>query len=153
MVEISEVKTYLREIRSLKKEIEELRMRIEELEAMLLPRAMLLKQDLVQTFGDPKRFENIMIAISELRDDLEYAYKKRIKRITIAERAVELIDNPEYRIILKKYYFSSGKTTWYDVADHIGYDVRHVQRLHGKALGEIAKTIDTVMETDSYTTG
>ena len=54
----------------------------------------------------------------------------KIKRL--AMEAIEGVEEMRYREVLELYYLDGY--TWDKVAETMGYDVRHVTRLHGKAL-------------------
>lgn len=67
---------------------------------------------------------------NEINDDIDRLVDlKRELSAFIAE-----IDNHAYRIVLELRYLNGN--TWEEVADVMGYDLRWIYRLHGKALKE-----------------
>ena len=57
----------------------------------------------------------------------------RVKRL--AMEAIESVEEMRYREVLELYYLDGY--TWEQVAKAMSYDVRHVTRLHGKALQKV----------------
>ncbi len=50
-------------------------------------------------------------------------------------KAIEAVENDTYRAILQMRYVQSSQ--WQSIADELGYDLRHVYRLHNAALKAI----------------
>ena len=74
--------------------------------------------------------------------DLEYEINDDIDRLVDLKREIaNLIDrigDPSYRLLLEMRYL--GGNTWEDISIRMGYDLRWVYRLHGKALIEFDLT-------------
>ena len=74
--------------------------------------------------------------------DLEYEINADIDRLVDLKREIaNLIDrigDPSYRLLLEMRYL--GGNTWEDISIRMGYDLRWVYRLHGKALIEFDLT-------------
>ena len=70
--------------------------------------------------------------------DLEYEINDDIDRLVDLKREmaslVEKIADPSYRVLLELRYL--GCSRWEDIAFKMGYDLRWVYRLHGRALKE-----------------
>ena len=68
--------------------------------------------------------------------DLEKRYSAEISSMCrmkiLVSDAIHTVGNSTYEDLLKLRYID-GKT-WESVAEAMGYDVRYVQRMHGKAL-------------------
>ena len=77
--------------------------------------------------------------------DLEYEINDDIDRLVDLKRElnalISAIDNHAYRIVLELRYLSGN--TWEEVAGIMGYDLRWIYRLHGKALQEAAAKLIT----------
>ena len=71
--------------------------------------------------------------------DLEYEINDDIDRMVDLKRELNAfiseIDNPAYKMVLELRYLSGN--TWEEVSDFMGYDLRWIYRLHGKALKEV----------------
>ena len=50
-------------------------------------------------------------------------------------RAIRTVEDPTRRLLLEYRYIHG--LTWEQVAERMGYDLRWVHRLHGKALGQL----------------
>lgn len=50
-------------------------------------------------------------------------------------KAIEAVENDTYRAILQMRYVQ--RSQWQSIADELGYDLRHVYRLHNAALKAI----------------
>ncbi len=76
--------------------------------------------------------------------DLEYEINDDIDRLVDLKRELNAfiseIDNQAYRIVLELRYLNGN--TWEEVADVMGYDLRWIYRLHGKALAEAERAIN-----------
>ena len=70
--------------------------------------------------------------------DLEYEINDDIDRLVDLKREmtslIEKIPAPSYRVLLELRYL--GCSRWEDIALKMGYDLRWVYRLHGRALKE-----------------
>ena len=70
--------------------------------------------------------------------DLEYEINDDIDRLVDLKREmaslIERIPDPSYRVLLELRYL--GCSRWEDIALKMGYDLRWVYRLHGRALKE-----------------
>ena len=72
--------------------------------------------------------------------DLEYEINDDIDRLVDLKREmatlIERVNDPSQRLLLEMRYLCGN--TWEDIAQKMGYDLRWVYRLHGKALQEVA---------------
>jgi len=70
--------------------------------------------------------------------DLEHEINGDIDRLVDLKRElngfISGMENHAYKMVLELRYLSSN--TWEEVADVMGYDLRWIYRLHGKALAE-----------------
>ena len=68
--------------------------------------------------------------------DLEYEINADIDRLVDLKREmatlIERVNDPSQRLLLEMRYLCGN--TWEDIAQKMGYDLRWVYRLHGKAL-------------------
>ena len=55
-------------------------------------------------------------------------------------KRIHAIENFDYEFILESRYING--LTWVEIADEMGYSVRHVHRLHEKALEEFADIME-----------
>lgn len=71
--------------------------------------------------------------------DLEHEINDDIDRLVDLKRElnefISEIDNHAYRIVLELRYLNGN--TWEEVSAVMGYDLRWIYRLHGKALNEV----------------
>ena len=71
--------------------------------------------------------------------DLEYEINDDIDRLVDLKREMAVliakIGDPSYRILLELRYLVGN--TWEEIALRMGYDLRWVYRLHGRALQEV----------------
>ena len=73
--------------------------------------------------------------------DLQYEINKDIDRLVDLKReileTINQVKDASHQLILEMRYI--GGQSWEDVAKSMGYDVRTIFRIHGKALKEIEK--------------
>lgn len=72
--------------------------------------------------------------------DLEAEINSDIDRLVELKREIgakiRAVERPEYRIVLERRYLCYE--SWERIAVDLGYDIRHIYRIHGEALAYIA---------------
>lgn len=137
----NELKDFLRAIRSEQHEIAHLREMVAELETELLPQAIRYDRDKVQVSPDEK-FSKICAKIVDYEDELGKSIAILVGRKLYAEQLIKKLDNEKEREVLRLYYLTTenGQSlTWNQVAIRMNYFERHVKRIHGNALVNLAK--------------
>lgn len=137
----NELKDFLRAIRSEQHEIAHLREMVAELETELLPQAIRYDHDKVQVSPDEK-FSKICAKIVDYEDELGKSIAILVGRKLYAEQLIKKLDNEKEREVLRLYYLTTenGQSlTWNQVAIRMNYFERHVKRIHGNALVNLAK--------------
>ena len=75
--------------------------------------------------------------------DLEHDINKDIDRLVDLKREimkfVEELENPDYKLLLESRYLNL--MTWEPIAEMMGYSVRQILRIHGKALSELEEKV------------
>ncbi len=75
---------------------------------------------------------NLMIRIEKLQEKIDTALAKCIeKKLEIEESLICLVDDEEARVLRYRYIKLLG---WREIAKRLDYSVRHVQRIHGRAI-------------------
>lgn len=137
----NELKDFLRAIRSEQHEIAHLREMVAELETELLPQAIRYDHDKVQVSPDEK-FSKICAKIVDYEDELGKSIAILVGRKLYAEQLIKKLDNEKEREVLRLYYLTTenGQSlTWNQVAIRMNYFERHVKRIHGNALANLAR--------------
>ena len=71
--------------------------------------------------------------------DLEAEINSDIDRLVGLKREIgakiRAVERPEYRIVLERRYLCYE--SWEQIAVDLGYDIRHVYRIHGEALAYV----------------
>lgn len=137
----NELKDFLRAIRSEQHEIAHLREMVAELETELLPQAIRYDHDKVQVSPDEK-FSKICAKIVDYEDELGRSIAMLVGRKLYAEQLIKKLDNEKEREVLRLYYLTTenGQSlTWNQVAIRMNYFERHVKRIHGNALANLAR--------------
>lgn len=123
-------KEYLRQVRTLDRRIDET---LERLERM---RARLEAGRQSNLSGMPRGGAVDWTATADKVIELEQAYNERLRDMCRMKReaqaAIDRVEDARYREVLELYYID--RYTWEQVATTMGYDVRHITRLHGEAL-------------------
>lgn len=137
----NELKDFLRAIRSDQKEIAHLRQMVAELEAELLPQAIRYDRDKVQVSPDEK-FSTLCAKIADYEEELGKSIAELYGRKLYAEQLIKKLSDPKEREVLRYYYLTTENgqnLTWNQVAIRMNYFERHVKRIHGNALVNLAK--------------
>lgn len=138
---ISEVKAYFGQIRKEKYEIIHLRSMIKSAETSLLPSGIRYDKDKVQTSPDDM-MSRILSKAMDMQKELEKSLEDLQTRQLDAEIKIQKLKNSDEREVMRYYYMDTenGKPlTWEHVSVKMGYDSRHVRRLHGRALANLAE--------------
>lgn len=129
---------FFNSIREERADIETLQLRIKELEFSLLPSGIRYDSDRVQTSPSDR-----MLETAAKIDALERRMKKKLERLNDdmfkAVAIVQAMPTPAYRQLITLRYLT-GKMSWEDVAEVMGYSVDHVKgHMHRAALREAGK--------------
>ena len=84
---------------------------------------------------DPKGLDEIVIRYEEICGKYEKQLRIYQKETIAIENAIEGVQDPRLRLILRYKYMDGLK--WETIADLMRYDVRWIYRLHGEALRAI----------------
>ena len=139
---VSDVKDFFREIRKEQSEIYHLEKMIHELELSLLPKGIAYDRDRVQS-SPRDNMSEVAAKAAGYSKELNKTLSKLIGRKKKAEKLLSRLDNPDERTILRIYYMETNNGflyRWDDVAYHMGYEKRHILRMHGNALNSILKS-------------
>ena len=81
------------------------------------------------------RMADCVMDMIEIENDIKKEMAELIRLKGEIRRTINLVGNIEYRSLLERRYLAYK--TWEEIADELGYTVRHIHRLHGKALLEV----------------
>ena len=79
--------------------------------------------------------ESAILDIIELEDEIS---KDVVELVALKKEIVEVIKqvgNTEYQTLLEERYICFS--TWEQIAVDMGYELRYIHKLHGKALDEV----------------
>ncbi len=79
--------------------------------------------------------EDAVIKMLELESAIGSDMQELIDLKREIETVVSCVESPELRTLLELRYFCYK--TWEEIAVELHYDLRHVHRLHGRALNEV----------------
>ncbi len=139
---VSDVKDFFREIRKEQTEVYHLQKMIHELELSLLPQGIRYDKDRVQTSPKDKMLE-VAAKAAAYEKKLNVNLCKLIAKKQKAEKLIASLDSAEERTLMRLYYTETNNGLlyrWDDVAYYMGYEKRHILRLHGDALNAILKS-------------
>ena len=115
-------------------------------------RARLEAGRLNQLTGMPRGGNSDWTETADKLIELEQIVNARVREMCkvkrLAMEAIEAVEEMRYREVLELYYLDGF--TWDTVAQQMGYDVRHVTRLHGKALQKV-KVPKEIVEAEEKT--
>jgi DNA-directed RNA polymerase specialized sigma24 family protein len=86
--------------------------------------------------GDGRRaMEDALARIDELAEKLARCQRRAVDRALAVERAVEAVDDPRGREVLRRRYLLGQ--TWEEMAEEMHYSAMHLTRLHARALDQL----------------
>lgn len=128
---------FLKQIRSEKRELRLIMEREEELRLSLLPAA--IRYDVSKVQVSPiDRTPEMMAVLAEYEAEEDRHKAKLLGDITLANKIINRIQNPDYRKLLKLRYIDGAKPlTWEQIADILEYSASSVRGyLHGRAIAQ-----------------
>jgi DNA-directed RNA polymerase specialized sigma subunit len=123
-------KEFLRRARGIDRRVDEATERVMRLRARLEAGRMAQISDMPR--GGNSDWTETANALIDLEKDMNAKIREMVKVKRLAMEAIEAVEEIRYREVLELYYLNGY--TWEKVAEQMGYDVRHITRLHGKAL-------------------
>lgn len=133
-------KEYLSQAFQLDQRINSKLEQVSMLRDLALKTTSVLQDDKVQNTKQQSPMESALVKLmcleEEINDDIDQLIDLKRELATF----VSEIENHSYRLLLELRYLSGS--TWEEVADIMGYDVRWVYRLHRKALKEATERLE-----------
>lgn len=136
-----QIKDFLKSIRSEQLEIEHLRQMVAETEMCLLPQAIRYDRDKVQVCPEEK-FSLLCAKLGDYEEELGASIAHLLSKKIYAEQLIKQLPDEKEREVLRWYYLTTENgqnLTWNQVAIRMNYYERHVKRIHGNALVNLAK--------------
>lgn len=129
---------FFKTVRAERADIETLQLRIKELQLSLLPRGIRYDSDKVQTSPSDQMLE-VAAKLDALERKMQAKLVKLNNDMVKAMEIVQAMPTPEYRQLLTLRYLT-GRMSWEQIAEVMGYSVDHVRGyLHKNAIQEARK--------------
>lgn len=84
---------------------------------------------------DCQRLEKTIAKIIDLENDINKDIDKLVDLKRDITKTIKKVQNEKYRTLLEMRYLS--RQSWEQIAVQLGYDSRHIRRMHGWALQKI----------------
>lgn len=128
-----EKKEYLNEYKLACKKVVALQEQLESLREVEQSAKVQKLSDMPKGSGSRQSdLSDLMIRIEELQEEVDTALDKCIeKKLEIEESLICRVDDEEARVLRYRYIKLLG---WKEIAKRLDYSVRHVQRIHGRAI-------------------
>ena len=91
----------------------------------------------VQSSGSGGDFTKIVLLQEKINEEIDQLVELKKQARTLIHR----LTDERYKTVLTEYYLNHK--TWEQVADCMNYDLRWVYRIHGKALKEFSKVLNS----------
>lgn len=95
----------------------------------------------VQSSGSGGDFTKIIDKIFLLQDKINEEVDRLVELKDQARTLIHRLTDERYKTVLTEYYLNHK--TWEQVANCMNYDLRWVYRIHGKALKEFSKVLNS----------
>ena len=134
-------KEYLNQVRNLETKMKILKEEIDTLRELVVSTGAVQQEERVMSSGAQDRMAETICKINEKEE--EWNQLMREFAITRAEVIISIqkLNNSDYEQILYKRYCQSKK--WEEIALELNYSYQWVCKLHGRALLEIEKIINS----------
>lgn len=90
--------------------------------------------------ADTSRTETTIVKILDLEREINAELEQLVDLKREIGAVIGKVSRPEYTVILQKRYLEMER--WEDIAADMFYEVRYVQKLHGRALAEVQALLD-----------
>ena len=137
----NELKEWFKQVRREQYEIEHLKELISTAKAGLLPSGIRYDRDKIQTSPDDT-MSKVMAKAVDMQRELENSIAELQERHIRTEQLITRLDNSDEREVLRYYYLDSNNgvpLTWEQVAIRMNFAVRHVHRIHDRALVDLVQ--------------
>lgn len=122
-------KAWLNSYSGLQQDVKSLLAKQEELRGRVCRVTSSLNGDVAHGNSD----RNALLAIfADANEQCERRLTRAIKRSIEIENFIGKVPDPNQRALLRDRYLNGMK--WAEIAESLGYELRHIHRLHGKAL-------------------
>lgn len=95
----------------------------------------------VRSSGSGGDFTKIIDKIVLLQEKINEEIDQLVELKKQARTLIHMLTDERYKTVLTEYYLNHK--TWEQVADCMNYDLRWVYRIHGKALKEFSKVLNS----------
>lgn len=136
-----ELRAWFKQVRKERYEIEHLKELINTAKTGLLPSGIRYDRDKIQTSPDDT-MSKVMSKAVDMQRELENSIAELQERHIRTEQLITRLDNSDEREVLRYYYLDSNNgvpLTWEQVAIRMNFAVRHVHRIHDKALIDLVQ--------------
>ena len=79
--------------------------------------------------------EDVIAKIIDLQAEINNDIDTLVDLKRSLSKTIKAVDSPEYQTVLEKRYLCFQ--SWEQIAVEMGYDVRHIYRLHQQALSDV----------------
>ncbi len=102
--------------------------------------------------GTPQRspMENAMVKLMDMEKEIDMDIDRLVDLKREMAGLLVQLESPAHRLSIELPYFSNK--SWEDVAKSMGFEVRWVQRLHGRALQEFDALLEKKYMSGNITT-
>ena len=136
-----ELRAWFKQVRKERYEIEHLKELINTAKTGLLPSGIRYDRDKIQTSPDDT-MSKVMAKAVDMQRELENSISELQERHIRTEQLITRLDNSDEREVLRYYYLDSNNgvpLTWEQVAIRMNFTVRHVHRIHDRALIDLVQ--------------
>ena len=136
-----ELRAWFKQVRTERYEIEHLKELINTAKTGLLPSGIRYDRDKIQTSPDDT-MSKVMAKAVDMQRELENSIAELQERHIRTEQLITRLDNSDEREVLRYYYLDSNNgvpLTWEQVAIRMNFAVRHVHRIHDRALVDLVQ--------------
>jgi DNA-directed RNA polymerase specialized sigma subunit len=81
------------------------------------------------------RMEDVIVKIVAIENEINADIDRLVELKQEIIRVIKMVENPEYRILLELRYLCFKE--WRDIAEELGYSIRHIYRMREEALEKI----------------
>ena len=125
-------KEYLSEYRICLKELSRIEASIKVLQDRATSITASAEGDRVQSSGNKDKIGNLVSTIADMQSDRYECMAETLRKMDEIEKTISKVEDERYRELLHLRYISLKK--WEEIANDMGYEVRHITRLHKEAL-------------------
>lgn len=130
-----EGKDFLQQYQQVLTDIRNLEAEAKEVENLAMSSTLCIDRERVQSFGRQDRMAELATKVVDIEHQILVERMQALDTLKSVREVIQEIENKNYRRLLYQKYIEDH--TWEQIAEEMSYSVKHIYKMHGRALQEV----------------